>query len=94
MLVFGKGRLLLGANKRNGFYAYDGVNFLKPLNLYLLCKIFRHNNKIIIFIAGSWVQCNNKIVFFRRDKKDVARYIPIKESLMRAQVKKRGEQNA
>jgi len=84
--IIGEGRLILGVNKSNGFYAYDGVNMLKPWCLYLVHKILRHRNKITVFIFGKWLIWGNKIIWFIKDKKDIARHIPLSETYSRKDI--------
>ena len=79
MILKAKGRLFLGRDKANGIYAYDGINFLKIYSLYLIHKLFKHRKKIIVFIAGDWLQWNNIIIWFKRNKKNVAHHFPIGE---------------
>ena len=78
MMVLGEGRLYCGIN-REGIYSYDGVSFFGVLSLGLLIKIFRLKNKITIFTSGKFLILFNHIIWFKTNKKDIAKHTPIQE---------------
>lgn len=86
-MTYAKGRIFLGWDKLNGLYAYDGANTLRPWCLYLIHKIFRHQGKIVISVAGSWVQIKDVIVWFRRDRKIIAQHFSIGKTYGREIIK-------
>jgi len=75
MITLAYGNLKIGYTKQQGLYAYDGINFFKVFSPYLRMKYHKHKNKIHIFLSGTYITIGEWVVYFKRDKNFIARYI-------------------
>ena len=78
-MVIAQGNIKLSYTKSMGLFATDGIDYFKIISPYLLRKFIKHHKKISIMIAGNYLIMGRTIVFFRRDKKIINRYVDLHE---------------